>query len=200
MVRPAIDDATLAQASDGVRQASAFLSKSDPPPSGDGHAWFTSTVHALDHASRLADAVDAMARTGVATDGPEELSAAALCAQSMRDAAGAAANLAVSAGPGHAADDELAKKIAGAKNSVEARAEPVDDVVQDLARAAKALADLRATHRSATLEMVASGKVTASAAIARVDAVALMSRLAHHAWRAVAHLERAAAPRMELEQ
>jgi hypothetical protein len=27
-----------------------------------------------------------------------------------------------------------------------------------------------------------------------------MSRLAHHAWRAVAHLERAAAPRMELEQ
>jgi phosphate:Na+ symporter len=199
-VRPAIDDATLAQASDGVRQASAFLSKSDPPPSGDGHAWFTSTVHALDHASRLADAVDAMARTGVATDGSEELSAAALCAQSMRDAAGAAADLAVSAGPGHAADDELAKKIASAKNSLEARAEPGDDVAQDLARAAKALADLRAAHRSATLEMVASGKVTASAAIARVDAVALMSRLAHHAWRAVAHLERAAAPRMELEQ
>ena len=44
------------------------------------------------------------------------------------------------------------------------------------------------------------GKVTASQAIARVDAVALMSRLAHHAWRAVAHLERAAASRMELEQ
>ena len=48
--------------------------------------------------------------------------------------------------------------------------------------------------------MVASGKVTASQAIARVDAVALMSRLAHHAWRAVAHLERAAASRMEIEQ
>ena len=64
----------------------------------------------------------------------------------------------------------------------------------------RALADLRAAHRSATLDMVASGKVTASQAIARVDAVALMSRLAHHAWRAVAHLERAAAARMELEQ
>jgi phosphate:Na+ symporter len=48
--------------------------------------------------------------------------------------------------------------------------------------------------------MVASGKLTASAAIARVDAVALMSRLTHHAWRAVAHLERAATARMELEQ
>ena len=52
-VRPALDEATLAQASDGVRAASDFLSKSDPPPSDEGHAWFTSTVHALDHASRL---------------------------------------------------------------------------------------------------------------------------------------------------
>ncbi|MBV9906966.1 MAG: Na/Pi cotransporter family protein, partial [Hyphomicrobiales bacterium] len=193
-VRPVLADATRAQASDGVRQASEFLSKSDPPPSEEGHAWFTSTVHALDHASRLADAVDAMAKTGVATDGPEEIRAAALCAGSMRDAAGAAANLAVAAGPGHAADDALAKSAS------DALAGPVDNVTQNLERAAKALADLRAAHRSATLEMVASGKLTASQAIARVDAVALMSRLAHHAWRAVAHLNQAAASRLELEQ
>jgi len=199
-VRPVLDEATLAQASDGVRQASDFLSKSDAPPSDEGHAWFTSTVHALDHASRLAEAVDAMAKTGVVTDGPEEIGAAALCAQLMRDAAGAAANLAIHAGPGHAADDELARTIAGAKTSVGALAAPGKDVAQNLERAAKALADLRAAHRAATLDMVASGKVTASHAIARVDAVALMSRLAHHAWRAVAHLERAAAARMELEQ
>jgi phosphate:Na+ symporter len=195
-VRPAIDDATLVQAADGVRAASDFLSKSDSPPSDEGHAWFTSTVHALDHANRLAETVGAMAKTGVAADGPEEISAAALCAQSMRDAAGVAARLAVAAGPGHAADDELARKIAGAKTSVE----PAADAASGLERAAKALADLRAAHRSATLDMVASGKLTASAAIARVDAVALMSRLAHHAWRAVAHLERAAASRLELEQ
>ena len=69
-----------------------------------------------------------------------------------------------------------------------------------LERDAKALADLKTAHRRATLEMVASGKLTASVAIARVDAVALLNRLAHHAWRAVAHLERAAAARMELEQ
>jgi phosphate:Na+ symporter len=200
IVRPIIDAATLVQASDGVRAASDFLSKSDPPPSDEGHAWFTSTVHALDHVNRLAEAVDAMAKTGVATDGPEEISAAALCAQSMRDAAGAAANLAIHAGPGHTADDELAQTIAGAKTSVGAAARPGDEGTQSLERAAKALAELRATHRSATLDTVASGKVTASQAIARVDAVALMSRLAHHAWRAVAHLERAAASRMELEQ
>jgi phosphate:Na+ symporter len=199
-VRPVLDDATLAQASDGVRAASDFLSKSDAPPFDEGHAWFTSTVHALDHASRLAEAVDAMAKTGVVTDGPEEISAAALCAQSMRDAAGAAANLAVASGPGHGTHDELARTIAGAKTTVDTRAEPGNDGTQDLERAAKALADLRAAHRAATLDMVASGKLTASQAIARVDAVALMSRLAHHAWRAVAHLKRAAASRMELEQ
>ena len=183
-----------------MRQASDFLSKSDAPPSDEGHAWFTSTVHALDHASRLAEAVDAMAKTGVVTDGPEEQKAAALCAQSMRDAAGAAANLAVASGPGHGTHDELARTIAGAKTSVATRPQAGDDGTQNLERAAKALADLRAAHRGATLDMVASGKVTASQAIARVDAVALMSRLAHHAWRAVAHLDRAAASRMELEQ
>jgi phosphate:Na+ symporter len=193
-VRPALDGVTRVQASDGLRQAGAFLSKSDPPPSEEGHAWFTSTVHALDHSSRLAEAVDAMAKTGVATDGPEELSAAALCAGSMRDAAGAAARLAISSGPAHGTDDELAKKAA------QTLAEPGNDAAEDLERAAKALADLKAAHRQATLELVASGKVTASQAIARVDGVALLSRLAHHAWRTVAHLERAAASRMELEQ
>src|SRR5580693_8631124 len=129
VVRPVLDDATLAQASDGVRAASDFLSKSDAPPFDEGHAWFTSTVHALDHASRLAEAVDAMAKTGAVTDGPEEMSAATLCAQSMRDAAGVAARFAVAAGPGHAADDELAQAIAGAKTSV---AKPGDDGTKDL--------------------------------------------------------------------
>jgi phosphate:Na+ symporter len=192
-VRPAIDDPTLAQASDGLRQAGAFLSQAGPPPSDEGHAWFTSTVHAIDHASRLAEAVRAMARTGVATDGPEEQKAAALCGQSMRDAAGVAAGLAISAGPAHAADDELATATA-------TQTAGRGDIAEDLERAAKALADLRAAHRSATLDMVASGKLDANQAISRVDAVALMSRLAHHAWRAVAHLERAAALRLELEQ
>jgi phosphate:Na+ symporter len=192
--RPALGGATLAQASDGVRQAAAFLSKSDPPPSGEGHAWFTSTVHALDHASRLAEAVETMARAGVAADGPAELKAAALCAGSMRDAAGAAAYLAVASGPGHAADDELAAKAA------KEIAVASGDAAQALERAANALADLRTTHRQATLDLVAAGKLTATQAIARVDAVGLLSTLAHHAWRAVAHLERAAAPRLEPPQ
>ena len=191
--RPAIDEATLAQASDALREAGAFLSQADPPPSEEGHAWYTSTVHALDHATRLAEAVGAMAKTGLATDGPEEAGAAALCARSMREAAGAAAGLARSAGPAHAADEDLAGSLAPVAGSG-------DEAVLSLERDASALADLKTAHRRDTLDMVASGKLTASAAIARVDAVALLNRLAHHAWRAVAHLKVAAASRMEPDQ
>ncbi len=197
-VRPAIDDATLGQASDALRQAGDFLSRADPPPSEEGHAWYTSTVHALDHASRLAEAVGATTKAGLATDGPEELSAAVICARSMREAAGAAAGLARSAGPGHAAEDDLARSPPGAPamDALDAS----DDVAAQLEGDARALADLKAAHRRATLDIVASGKLTASVAIARVDAVALLNRLAHHAWRTVAHLEVAAAAPMELDR
>ncbi len=197
-VRPAIDDATLGQASDALRQAGDFLSRADPPPSEEGHAWYTSTVHALDHASRLAQAVGATTKAGLATDGPEELCAAVICARSMREAAGAAAGLARSAGPGHAAEDDLARSPPGApaKDALDAS----DDVAAKLEGDARALADLKAAHRRATLDIVASGKLTASVAIARVDAVALLNRLAHHAWRTVAHLEVAAAVPMELDR
>jgi len=201
-VRPAVDFATLSQASDGLRQAGAFLPKTELPPSPEGHAWFTSTLHALDHASRLAEAVDTMAKAGVATEGPEELRAATLCTKSMREAAAAAGRFAASAGPGHAADDASATGASSgrAKEAAKRLAEPGDDAAASLERSAKALTDLRATHRHATLDLVASGKLTASAAIARVDAVALLTRLAHHAWRAVSHLERAIALHTEPEQ
>ena len=199
-VRPALDDATLAQASDGVRAASDFLSKSDPPPSDEGHAWFTSTVHALDHANRLAEAVDAMAKTGVATDGPEEHERRGFVRWvDARRGRGRRKSCDLTPGPAtRPTTNWLGKSPTRSPRSPHVAESAM--MAQNLERAAKALAELRATHRSATLDMVASGKVTASQAIARVDAVALMSRLAHHAWRAVAHLERAAASRMELEQ
>jgi phosphate:Na+ symporter len=140
----------------------------------------------------------ATTKAGLATDGPEELSAAVICARSMREAAGAAAGLARSAGPGHAAEDDLARSPPGAPamDALDAS----DDVAAQLEGDARALADLKAAHRRATLDIVASGKLTASVAIARVDAVALLNRLAHHAWRTVAHLEVAAAAPMELDR
>jgi phosphate:Na+ symporter len=118
----------------------------------------------------------------------------------MREATGAAAGLARSAGPGHAADDDLPLPPIALADDAGLAADPGGSRIASLERDAEALADLKAAHRRATLEMVASGKLTASAAIARVDAVALLNRLAHHAWRAVAHVERAAASPRELEQ
>ena len=65
------------------------------------------------------------------------------------------------------------------------------DAVADLARRSAELADLRRTHRRATLSIAATaegGLVAADQAIVRVDAVRRLDRLVYHAWRAAAHL------------
>src|SRR5262249_41863990 len=45
-----------------------------------------------------------------------------------------------------------------------------------------------ADHRAATLASVMPGKLTAADALARIDAVRRLDRIAHHAWRSAAHL------------
>ena len=199
--RPAVDEATLGQASEALRQAGDFLSEADPPPSEEGHAWYTSTVHALDHANRLAEAVDAMAKTGLATDGPR--SSAPQYYARDRCARRREPRLVSRARRDPAMRRMTTWRVRQSRSPTTTPDRPptlAASGAASLERDAAALADLKAAHRRATLEMVASGKLTASAAIARVDAVALLNRLAHHAWRAVAHLERAAASPMELEQ
>ena len=203
--RATIDDATVRQASDALQQAGVFLSKvSDLPPSQEGHQWFTSTLHALDHAGRLTEAVNEIAKTGLATDGLEELRAAKLCATSMRNAAAVAIRLTSSLGPqSHAADGERIRPrtadapSAMAMDTAKSFQDPIGDVVERLKRCSDELADLRATHRRATLDSVASGTLTARAALARVDAVGLLDRLARHAWRAASHLEGAIASHID---
>jgi phosphate:Na+ symporter len=76
--------------------------------------------------------------------------------------------------------------------AVAADAKPVE-AVEHLARHADELASLRLEHRRATLDAAASGKLMTSDAIAKVDAVRLLDRRAHHAWRAAAHLAGAVA-------
>ncbi len=143
--RVIFDDATVRQASDALQQASVFLSKvTGLPPSHEGHQWFTSTLHALDHAGRLTEAVDEIAKTTLATGGPEEMRAAKLCATSMRGAAAIAAHLAGSVGlPSHAADDERASgttvdQAISLENST-------GDAIKRLKRCSEQLADLRVT-------------------------------------------------------
>jgi phosphate:Na+ symporter len=195
--RATIDDAMVRQASDALQQAGVFLSKvSDLPPSQEGHQWFTSTLHALDHAGRLTEAVDEIAKARLATGGPDEVRAAKLCAAAMRGAAAIAVHLAGSVGlPSHAADNERAS--GATVDPAKSFADSPSEAVERLKRGSEELTDLRATHRRATLDSVASGTLTASAAIARVDAVGLLDRLARHAWRAASHLEGAIASRID---
>jgi phosphate:Na+ symporter len=172
--------ASIAQAADALRQAREFISGIDgPPESGNEQRRLTSTLHALDHTSRLAELAGEMPAFGKASLGSEDERAVRLCVEAMRSAASAAGE--VAALPG-----DPAVPAGGGLPS-----EPVPSAEKTLVcleQSAKALDELRRAHRAATLGAVASGALTADEAIVRVDAVRRLEALVHHAWRAVAHL------------
>jgi len=148
-----------------------------------------STLHALDHVGRLTETVDEIAKTKLTTEGPEELQAAMLCAESMRSAAALATQLSPSlAPPSRNTDDEARRRrtVTASGQIATATAKSLrgaaTDAVERLKSCSEELSVLRAIHRRATLDSVASGTLTASAAITRVDAVGLLDGLAHHAW------------------
>jgi phosphate:Na+ symporter len=134
-------------------------------------------VHALDHTSRLAEATQESAKIDVTLDGPDEQRAVKLYGEAMRTVAAAAGPMARASAP---PSDAPAGSGPDDASRVEA--------VAHLGRCAQELAVQRLEHRRTTLESVASGKLTASDAIARVEAIRLLDQRAHHAWRAAAHL------------
>ena len=113
-VRPAVDEATLAQASDALRQAGDFPVQSRPAAL---RGW-RRLVHEHRACARSCESAGRDSRRngedGTCDRRARGARAAAICARSMREAAGAAAGFARSAGPGHAADDPLAASLAGA--------------------------------------------------------------------------------------
>ena len=162
------------QASEALHEVQAFLSKmTEPLPSEDERHWFMETVHALDHTTRLAGAIEESAQTDASLDGPDERHALSLYADAMRSAAEGAALL----------EHITVQRTEAAPGE----AEPAS-AIEELARCSSELASLHARLRRTTLESAASGKLTASDAIARVDAVRLLAERAHHAWRAAAYL------------
>lgn len=168
----------LGEASAALEEARAFLSKvTEPLMSEQEQQWLISTVHALDHTSRLAEATQESAKIDVTLDGPDEQRAAKLYGEAMRAVADAAGPMARASMP---PSDAPAGAGPGDASNVEA--------VEHLGRCARELAALRLQHRRTTLESVASGKLTANDAIARVEAIRLLDQRAHHAWRAAAHL------------
>ena len=167
--------ATPAAALSRVRD---FLSElKDPPETEAERKRMTSTLYALDHVSRLAEILRDEGILVAPTGSPEDLRASELCKQALRWA--------------ETIDDSI-----GGESALSVRAEPIAwgasaEVSAALAQvegAAKALDAMQRGHRAAILASVAPGQLTAADALARIDAARRLERIAHHTWRATAHL------------
>ncbi|NEV00757.1 Na/Pi cotransporter family protein [Bradyrhizobium uaiense] len=182
-----------AEAASALRQAQEFMSKvSGPPEAEDEEQKLTSTLHALDHASRLAEIFGEETEFGMPPGGPQDMRAAEVCAEAMRTAASLAAEVAVVP---DASDCEAEIKLRTAstrslnpEKEFAAAGTSTEQTLAHLEHCTKALGEVRRHHRKATLGSVASGAVSADEAIARVDAVRRLEALAHHAWRSAVHL------------
>jgi phosphate:Na+ symporter len=155
-----------------------FLTELKEPPETEAERHrMTSTLDALDHASRLAEILGRGGPPGPASGGPDDLRAAELCKQVMRWT--------------ETIDESITDESALSK-----RAEPigwsvsaeVNSALAEVESAAKALEAMLPKQRAAILASVASGELTATEAFARIEAARRLDRIAHHAWRSAAHL------------
>ncbi|MBV9269631.1 MAG: Na/Pi cotransporter family protein, partial [Candidatus Eremiobacteraeota bacterium] len=164
---------SVTDAGDALRRAQQFISEaSGPPESHDEEDRLTCTLHALDHASRMAEIVGENTELAPVSSAVDDARAAELCAEAMQN------TIVISDHVGALRDDaDTVREVAQIGVSME-----------QLERCAKTLAELQAAQRKATLSSVAGGGVSAYDAIARVDAVRRLEAFARHAWRAAANL------------
>ncbi len=181
---PAAKDSTsISEAGDALRKAQVFLSDITGRPETDDEQWrLTSTLHALDHASRLTESARGT-DFEAAGDDPEDARARFLCAEAMRNAASVAGEITM---PPPDTKETYFSPVAHAASSPPTIS--IDAALARLESCATELSDLRHAHRSATLGAVAAGKLTTDAAITRVDAVRGLEALTYHAWRSTLHL------------
>ncbi|MDW6020269.1 Na/Pi symporter [Mesorhizobium sp. BAC0120] len=180
------DAASLMAAVDALRQAREFMQEaSGPPESEEEQGRLTSTLHALDEASRLAEVVGANGEFELAPGEPEIARAAELCAMAMRNAVLVADE--VGALPGTQREDAAVMALDSGRN-VAANSASIDQAILQLEYYAKTLRELQPAHRKVTLSSVAAGAVSADEAFARVDTVRRLEALARHSWLSAAHL------------
>src|SRR5262249_519727 len=90
-VRPGKDAISVREAAEALRQAQVFLSDvAGPPDSDDEQQRLTSTLHALDHASRMGETASGQIDFGTVRGGPDDARAGQLCVDAMRSAASVA--------------------------------------------------------------------------------------------------------------
>lgn len=177
------------EAARALSQAQEFMSEvSGPPQSPAEQRRLTVTIHALDHASRLAEVAAEMV-TPTVHDGAGAGQAAQLGADALRCAAEIAAQ--VSAAPGFPLDGETQREPSSSQSldtPIIEPAAPTQNVLLRLEQCAKDLRSLQKNHRVSTLSAIANGSMTASEAIASVDTVRRLDAIAHHAWRSASQL------------
>ena len=169
---------SISAAADALRQAREFLSEvSGPPVSKEEELRLTSTLHALDHATRFADIAREEPALTVGNGGSENDRIFQSFEEALRSAA-----LAVS-------DVAREKAFSDAAEPIKSLDAPcAASALGKAQQRAQALRELCRADRGTTLGAVAKGLSTAEEAMARVDLVRCLDALAHHAWRSAAHL------------
>src|SRR5262249_10210086 len=125
---------TLEQAAEALRQAREFMSRMNGPPmSEEKKARLTRTFHALGPASRLVETAREVPDFGGLTSDPEDVRASELCADAMRYTVAALRGLSET----HHTGQSPAEPAVAA-----------DDLLIQLERCAKSLAEFRASHRN----------------------------------------------------
>jgi phosphate:Na+ symporter len=166
------DGAAAGAALEEVRD---FLSELHESPETDAERQrMTSTLHALDHAARLVEIIQAGLPAPMACCDPR---ATTLCDEAIRGAQAVSSSIV-----GEGALSDRAAPIGWSMSAeVEAALERADN-------AARQLDGMQRDYRAATLASAASGQSTAADAFARIDAARTLERAAYHAWRSAAHL------------
>jgi phosphate:Na+ symporter len=168
---------SISEPTEVLRQAREFMSEiGGPPHSKSEEQRLIGTLHALDHASRLAEVAAEATEFPTAKNGPDETRAAALCGEAMRAAMSAVKDIA----------HESA--LSDAAEPIQSSTPAATTALAKIEASARTLADLRRVHRGPTLSKVGTGEITADEAMARIEEMRRYEALARHAWRASAHL------------
>lgn len=183
------------EAASALSQAQEFMSEvSRPPDSPDEQRRLTLTMHALNHAQRLAEVAAAENDSWTAHNREEDIRAARLCAEAMRYAAEIATQVAAATGSSVKSDSHRESSVSQPFDAkIIEPTSPIQEALGRLEQCAKELRSLQKNHRVATLGAIANGSMTASEAIAGVDTVRRLDAVAHHAWRSASQLLEAGA-------
>ena len=168
------------EAGDALREAQVFLSDvAGPPDTEDEQQRLTSTLHALDHASRVVETAGGI-DFGTVRSGPNDVRASELCANAMRIAIAVADDIAALPG--------IDRSPQNSRPTCSGKPLSTDEDLVQLEHCARELENLQRTHRRTTLSAVANGTLTTEAAIVRVDTLRSLQALVWHAWRCTVHL------------